>query len=72
MATVCDVEPCKDMARAIDQLVSAGTEHSFFEIPVVHKKSMVVSVRLVYCPFCGTRIDEKWVEEARTPRRIIR
>lgn len=59
---VCDVTPCKDMVRLIDQL-AVSTVRDFFELVVMQPRTgMPVRLRLVYCPFCGTYIDEKWVE----------
>jgi hypothetical protein len=72
MSTVCDVEPCETMARAIGQLTKISDEHPHFEFMVTHKKGMVVRVTLVYCPFCGTRVDERWVDEVRNRGRLVR
>jgi hypothetical protein len=59
---VCDVTPCKDMVRLIDQLAISTVKDSF-ELMVIHARNgAMVRLRLIYCPFCGTYIDEKWVE----------
>lgn len=71
MAKVCDVRPCDTMLRTIDQLVTTNAEHNFFELTAKHKKGVLVSLRLVYCPYCGSRIDETWVEDVRNPRKRL-
>lgn len=71
MAAVCDVRPCATMARTIDQLATTKAEHNFFEVTAKHKSGVHVTLRLVYCPYCGSRIDETWVDDVRNPRKHL-
>ena len=69
MKNVCDTIPCPPLLQMIDRLADTqptqtinNEEKLTFSIAVVESFSppKTVSLPLVYCPFCGTRIEEDW------------
>ena len=59
------------MVRLIDQL-AISIKPTFFELIVVQPQTgMPVRMRLVYCPFCGTYIDERWVVDFQPAMRVV-
>lgn len=50
---------------AINALVVPDTSHHLFALLVVPRmvRTVQMLVPLKYCPFCGTRIEEDWVDE---------
>lgn len=64
MATkVCDRCPCDQLQMALDALVRTTEDAQSFALVVNARRRADVhfTVPLVYCPFCGTRIEEEWV-----------
>jgi hypothetical protein len=62
--SVCDYEPCANLQAALQKLVIIPEGASSFQLVVVSKGRPLRTfyVPLLYCPFCGTRIEEEWVE----------
>lgn len=57
----CDQEdPCPMLKKAAELLLSPDYSGKGFEITVKGKKKLY-RVYFEYCPFCGTRIDEKFL-----------
>jgi len=61
---VCDYEPCENLQQAIQKLVVVPNQMQEFNLVVVSKGRPVRTFffPLTYCPFCGTRIEDEWVE----------
>jgi hypothetical protein len=68
-SNVCDVNPCKQMARTIEHLAIATISDNFFELLVTKKDGSRVRLCVVYCPFCGSRVDESWVADFKAKRK---
>lgn len=71
--SVCDYEPCQYLQSALQRLIVIPSGTESFQLVVISKGRPVKTfyVPLMYCPFCGTRIEEEWVESflQQTPRR---
>lgn len=71
--TVCDYEPCQNLQHALQKLIVIPTGSEAFQLVVISKSKPLKTfyVPLNYCPFCGTRIEEEWVESfiQQIPRR---
>lgn len=59
----CDYEdPCPEMRKAAKVLLSADFSKKGFEVIVKGRDNATHRVFFEYCPFCGTRIDPKFIE----------
>lgn len=60
---VCDIEPCEGLSSAIETLAVIPRGEGRFHLTVISKSRVLKTfyVPLVYCPFCGTRIEPDWV-----------
>ena len=58
-ANICDLEPCKEMKKLLvnfrysDWLKEKG-------IRVLTPKGATFESKVVYCPYCGTRLEPEW------------
>lgn len=70
---VCDYEPCQHLQHALQKLIVIPSGTVAFQFVVISKSKPLKTfyVPLMYCPFCGTRIEEEWVESfiQQLPRR---
>lgn len=63
----CDQEdPCPTLRRAVEVLLSHDFDGKSFTIVVQGRTKRPQKVYFEYCPFCGTRIDEKFLSTIRT------
>lgn len=59
----CDQEdPCPQLKKAAVQLLSLDYSGKGFEVIVNGRTKKPFRVYFEYCPFCGTRIDQKFLE----------
>lgn len=63
--SVCDYEPCSLLQQALEKIIVIPEGQEAFNFIVVAKTKIVKTyyLPLKYCPFCGTRIEEEWIEE---------
>lgn len=67
---VCDYQPCESFQRALEKLIVVPNGTTAFNVVVISKEMPLKTYYLPihYCPFCGTRIEEEWIETfLRTP-----
>lgn len=58
----CDQEdPCPLLRKAATQLLSPDFGGKGFEVHVSGRAKKSYRVYFEYCPFCGTRIDQKFI-----------
>lgn len=74
-AKFCDDRPCTLLQKAIDSFLIPREDGTAFEMDVqlyklVDLKHVLTRVTLIYCPFCGTSIDPKFVEERVRPANL--
>lgn len=56
----CDEQPCETLARAFKILVPVDRTERTVQFDVKSRTGeQVLRVTLHYCPFCGTRFDER-------------
>lgn len=62
--SVCDYEPCTHFQSALQKLIVLPSGTTTFQLVVVAKRLPLKTyyVPIIYCPFCGTRIEEEWIE----------
>lgn len=66
----CDQEvPCTQLAKAAVQLLSSDYSGKGFEFIVKGSGGKDYRVFLEYCPFCGTRIDIKFLQTLKIRRK---
>jgi hypothetical protein len=65
-ARFCDKTPCPPLKKAFDVLLPQDAKGEQFEFIVLPAPSELPPQRVFfeYCPFCGTRIDPEWLENA--------
>lgn len=67
-AAVCDTSPCLNMRRMLERLLvrslHPGHKDDLVLVAMSNRK-VQTEVWLVYCPFCGTRIEPEWISRAR-------
>jgi hypothetical protein len=66
----CDQEvPCTQLSKAAMMLLSSDYSAKGFEIIVKGAGGKEYRVFFEYCPFCGTRIDPKFLQTIKVRRR---
>ena len=65
----CDQEDaCPTLKKAAKSLLSPDFSGKGFEVIIKGRDGVEHRVFLEYCPFCGTRIDSRFVETLRPKR----
>lgn len=61
---VCDYEPCESLQDALKKLIVVPHGTETFNVVVFSKEFPLKTyyLSIAYCPFCGTRIEEEWIE----------
>lgn len=73
---VCDYEPCESLQQAIQKLIVIPQGTDTFNLVVLSKGSppRTFFFPIHYCPFCGTRIEDEWIETflSFSPNRVFK